>query len=70
MRIRGEEELTLAFQMDKTLEVNKWKRLEGQGAVGGEFFSSSLPSPSTTFQVCLSRTGNTQIVSVARLKGF
>lgn len=54
MCIRGEEELIQAFQMDRKLEVNKWKRLEGLGAVGGEFFCSSSPSPSTTSQVCLS----------------
>lgn len=52
--IRGEEQLSRAFQMDMKLEVNKQKRLEGQGAAGGEFFSSSSPSPSTTSQVCLS----------------
>lgn len=52
--IRGDEELSQAFQMDRKLEVNKQKRLEGQGAAGGEFFSLSSPSPSTTSQVCLS----------------
>lgn len=52
--IRGEEELRRAFQMDRKLEVNKQTRLEGQGAAGGEFFSSSSQSPSTTSQVCLS----------------
>ncbi|TWW81620.1 Zinc transporter ZIP11 [Takifugu flavidus] len=48
--IRGEEELSRAFQMDRKLEVNKQTRLEGQGAAGGEFFSSSSQSPSTTSQ--------------------
>lgn len=54
MCITGEEELIQAFQMDRKLEINKWKRLEGRGAAGGEFFYSSSPSPSTTSQVCLS----------------
>lgn len=53
MCIRGEEELIQAFQMDRKLEVNKWKRLGGQRAAGDEFFCSSSPSPSTISQVCL-----------------
>lgn len=39
--------------MDRKLEVNKWKRLEGRGAAGDGFFCSFSPSPSTTSQVCL-----------------
>lgn len=55
MCIRGGEELIQAFQMDRNLEVNKWKRREGRGAAGEGFFCSSSPSPSTTSQVCLRR---------------
>lgn len=65
MCIRGEEELIQEFQTDRTLKVSKWKKMEGQGAAGGEFFCSSLPSPSTTSQVGLS----TQLTATVA-KGF
>lgn len=54
MFIRGEKDLMGAARMDKKQEVNNMKRPEGQEAAGDEFFSSSLPSPSTTSQVRMS----------------